>query len=633
MALGFFEAVDPVEQAKNPNYVERRRKLLDQLWKDSTSTAPIQHWTQGAARLVNALANKYEEGQIAKGEKLGNEELTKNIMEALSGSPVSAPVNPSLMTGVAAAPAPASPSGAGASPDAASVFQRMIKQESGGRQFGPGGQTITSPAGALGIAQIMPGTAPEAAKLAGLPLDMNRLRTDAGYNKALGQAYYADQVKRFGDPIAAAAAYNAGPGAVNKAIARQDATGRPFSDFLPAETRNYMAVVNGGAGASPGPVSGLAQAPTNIPPRPDGSPVQMAQAAPAGPTAIPGMAPAAGGNSAALAALLTNPNMQARLAKNPLLAAILAKRIGQDPTEALLKRLQVQQLIQNLPMDQKRKELELRRLENEINSPKGQIVPEGGTLVGPGGKMLFQGKSKDDRTTDQKNYQAYVKGLAPGQKAVPFGQWLESIKRAGSAAPESAFAVQNAKNLAEVYKAIADEGSGAKTDLANIKTLREQFQKIPGGFLGAMQGAASRWGIKIGAGATAVEVADALINRLTPAQRQGMPGAASDRDVAMFRAALPSLMNTQEGRKSILDTMEAIAQYKSARAAIATQVQIGRMTQQQGILALEKVPDPFAMFKKLQGGAGPAGATASPGTPSAGKVRVWNPTTDKIEDQ
>ncbi len=77
----------------------------------------------------------------------------------------------------------------------------MWAQESGQRQFNPDGTPVTSPAGALGFAQVMPGTGPEAAKLAGLPWDEERLKTDEGYNRALGNAYYDQQLKTFGDPI------------------------------------------------------------------------------------------------------------------------------------------------------------------------------------------------------------------------------------------------------------------------------------------------------------------------------------------------------------------------------------------------------------------------------------------------
>lgn len=133
---------------------------------------------------------------------------------------------------------------------ASQVFARMIQQESGGRHWARPGVPLTSPAGAVGVAQVMPGTAPEAARLAGLPYDERRYRTDPGYNLRLGQAYYYDLLRQFGnDPIMAAAAYNAGPARLRSAMQRAERAGNPTSwaSYLPAETQNYIARVGGGA--------------------------------------------------------------------------------------------------------------------------------------------------------------------------------------------------------------------------------------------------------------------------------------------------------------------------------------------------------------------------------------------------
>jgi 4-hydroxy-tetrahydrodipicolinate synthase len=94
----------------------------------------------------------------------------------------------------------------------------------------------------------MPGTAPEAAKLAGLPFDQNRYRTDEAYNLALGKAYYEKQLRDFGgDERLAAAAYNAGPGAVRSALQKGGPDG--WINNVPLETRKYIRSVFGGAGA------------------------------------------------------------------------------------------------------------------------------------------------------------------------------------------------------------------------------------------------------------------------------------------------------------------------------------------------------------------------------------------------
>lgn len=122
-------------------------------------------------------------------------------------------------------------------PSVGKMLQAIESNESGGRQFGADGKPLTSSAGAVGIMQVMPGTGPEAAALAGLPWDEKRFRTDKDYNRALGVAYFNKQLETFGDPVVAAAAYNAGPGKVQAALKQ----GGNWLQALPKETQDYVA--------------------------------------------------------------------------------------------------------------------------------------------------------------------------------------------------------------------------------------------------------------------------------------------------------------------------------------------------------------------------------------------------------
>jgi hypothetical protein len=123
------------------------------------------------------------------------------------------------------------------------AWQAMIGQESGGRQMGRDGRPLTSSKGAIGIAQVMPATAPEAARYAGLQWDENKYKTDPNYNLALGKAYYKHLLQTFGGDVAkATAAYNAGPGRVAKAVA---ANPGGWAGSLPSETQGYLQNVLG----------------------------------------------------------------------------------------------------------------------------------------------------------------------------------------------------------------------------------------------------------------------------------------------------------------------------------------------------------------------------------------------------
>ena len=125
-------------------------------------------------------------------------------------------------------------------PDLIELVQRVKGQESGGSQFDEQGRPLTSSAGAIGVMQVMPDTAPEAAQLAGLPWDPEAYRNDPKYNELLGIAYLSELLRKYdGNVDVALAAYNAGPGRVDDALAMGDR----WLDHLPAETQDYVARV------------------------------------------------------------------------------------------------------------------------------------------------------------------------------------------------------------------------------------------------------------------------------------------------------------------------------------------------------------------------------------------------------
>lgn len=100
------------------------------------------------------------------------------------------------------------------------LFQGLVQQES---DFNP---RSTSSAGAMGLAQLMPGTA--------RALGVND-PYDPRQNLEGGAKYLSQMIKQFGDVKLALAAYNAGPGAVTRAKGIPDI----------AETRDYVQKVLG----------------------------------------------------------------------------------------------------------------------------------------------------------------------------------------------------------------------------------------------------------------------------------------------------------------------------------------------------------------------------------------------------
>lgn len=125
-----------------------------------------------------------------------------------------------------------------------SLVNAVIHQESRGNA------NAVSPKGAQGLMQIMPATAKEiAAELGVTDYDLKDRET----NQRFGEYYLAKQLKRFGTPELALAAYNAGPGKVqmwiNKYGPSWDAISKGIADDIAArrlnreyyrETLNYV---------------------------------------------------------------------------------------------------------------------------------------------------------------------------------------------------------------------------------------------------------------------------------------------------------------------------------------------------------------------------------------------------------
>ena len=86
-------------------------------------------------------------------------------------------------------------------------------------------ESARSKSGAIGVMQLMPGTAKE------LGVDP----TDPNQNIAGGISYLKKMYSKYQDPALTAAAYNAGPGRLDKALRAENGV-----NSLPRETRNYM---------------------------------------------------------------------------------------------------------------------------------------------------------------------------------------------------------------------------------------------------------------------------------------------------------------------------------------------------------------------------------------------------------
>jgi soluble lytic murein transglycosylase len=104
--------------------------------------------------------------------------------------------------------------------------------------------TVTSPAGAKGLMQLMPGTAKETARKHNIRYRAPSELVDPEKNILIGSRYYKEMLNRFNNNrILATAAYNAGPARIDN-WRKRSAGALPFDAWIETipfvETRNYV---------------------------------------------------------------------------------------------------------------------------------------------------------------------------------------------------------------------------------------------------------------------------------------------------------------------------------------------------------------------------------------------------------
>lgn len=212
---------------------EEIRQRYDELEANGWSDAALDGYVSQAISVKDALA------QATK----ANEQYTlapgSSRYDAMGKLIVAQPFAPELRS---VSPgetlveiSPTQPGGGGPVSGGGDALSAMLpitmQSESNGRDFAAGGGILTSPAGAQGRMQVMPGTQGDPGF--GVRPAQNNSPNEIA---RVGADYLGAMMERYNDPAKAWAAYNAGPGAVDKALAG----GGDWLSRMPAETRAYV---------------------------------------------------------------------------------------------------------------------------------------------------------------------------------------------------------------------------------------------------------------------------------------------------------------------------------------------------------------------------------------------------------
>lgn len=519
-----------------PEELAKQRQVEAALQARGTDTSPVGHWTQGLARVADAMAGSFRRGGLDRASEANaaeNEEMLASLTGGGPPQPEPAAVSPISAPDVAPQPAD-------------DLVQRVIQQESAGNP------NAVSPKGAMGLMQVMPATARDPG-FGVKPMDPAKA-FDPAENQRFGTEYLNAMKTRYGgDTDAALVAYNAGPGTADKWIA-----GGRNSATLPAETRDYVAKING---------SGQ-------------RPVQTAQA---------------GGG--------IDPNVM----------KALSSPYASPQVKAVAKMMYEQQIQQNDP----KTKLEIQKLQRELNAPpeRKTAVINGRLVDTQNGQQIAQFDDPVKPTGDMQEYNFAKEQGFTGS----FVDFQLAQKKAGASSTNvnvgagDKFYEELDKKNAATFSSLSEGGMQARGKLAQIDRLEGLMAGAQAGGFARLKQAAGEYGINT-EGLDDIQAAQALINKMVPEQRPAGSGPMSDRDIELFRASLPRVINQPGGNKMITDTLRGVAQYEMQMGEIADQVADRTMTPVEARKAMRELKNPLADFGK---------AAKAEGVPEGVDAKVW----------
>jgi hypothetical protein len=287
----------------------------------------------------------------------------------------------------------------------------------------------------------------------------------------------------------------------------------------------------------------------------------------------------------------------------------------QDPLERQNKQLQIEQAQGNL----KKQPLELYQLEQNINLARtkeerdaamfkyDQALKQGQIDKQP--IELDQAKANlanTGKTSDINNYDAYAADeLAAGRKPLSRLDYDLALRKSGSTQINNnmggeKFDEEFAKSDAKVLADVSSSGLTAQRNIGRIDRLKELLKNSPNGIEGATKQLIGEWGVNT-YGLDKIQATQAMINSLVPEQRPPGSGPMSDKDIELFKASVPRILNQPNGNALITETLRGLSQYDAEGALIVQKMRRGEIKRSEAFDLLQNRVNPLADFSKIGG--------------------------------
>lgn len=191
---------------------------------------------------------------------------------------------------------------------------------------------------------------------------------------------------------------------------------------------------------------------------------------------------------------------------------------------------------------------------------------------------------------------AAAAGLIPPDTTLM--QYVESKRPPGTTVNiggENEFRKEVAKAEAKDFAAIKQSGFQAQRSARDINRLDTLLTKVETGGAAAFKQAAGNFGINT-EGLTEIQAAQAIINKLVPAQRPPGSGTMSDADLALYKESLPRIINQPGANKEIIRSMREINNYLIEEGKIAALVTSGKISPEEGTRRIFELGNPIQEF-------------------------------------
>lgn len=212
---------------KTPEEIARDKEIAAELLMQAGNTSPVGHWTQGAARVVDALGGVLKQRR-ADAAGIENDTYNQGIISSLLGggaSPAASPVAASIPASGASAEIAATSPGMQSYRDAIAGIE-----SAGSGDYAAIGPTNEKLGRALGRYQIMEANiGPWSQEALGRAVTPDEFMADPALQDAIFDHKFKGYVDQYG-PEGAAQAWLGGPGGVGK-VDRKDALGTSIGEY------------------------------------------------------------------------------------------------------------------------------------------------------------------------------------------------------------------------------------------------------------------------------------------------------------------------------------------------------------------------------------------------------------------